>query len=125
MAVVALHASHTAQLSAAVFESLQTSVDVVQTVKAQIIKANTALKLRARARFTDRAGVTREVGEEWLVRKDGAYLPAVEEEVLGFVEAKVLTEKDALHLELKGRLVSWTVRHRQFICQKLVCISKC
>ena len=74
-------------------------VDVVQTVKAQIIKANTALKLRARARFTDRAGVTREVGEEWLVRKDGAYLPAVEEEVLGSVEAKVLTEKDALHLE--------------------------
>jgi major vault protein len=74
-------------------------VDVVQTVKAQIIKANTALRLRARARFVDRAGVNREVGEEWLVRKDGAYLPAVEEEVVGFVDAKVLTEKDALHLE--------------------------
>ena len=74
-------------------------VDVVQTVKAQIIKANTALKLRARARFTDRSSIGREVGEEWLVRQDGAYLPAVEEDVLGFVDAKVLTEKDALHLE--------------------------
>lgn len=74
-------------------------VDVVQTVKAQIIKANTALRLRARCQFTDRSGVAREVGEEWLVRKEGAYLPEVGEEVVGFQDAKVLTEKDAIHLE--------------------------
>jgi len=74
-------------------------VAVEQTVKAQIIKANSALRLRARAKFTDRNGMPREVGEEWLVRSEGAYMPSVEEDVVGFVDAKVLTEKDALHLE--------------------------
>lgn len=74
-------------------------VEVTQTIKAQVIKANTALRLRARFAFVDREGKRREVGEEWLVRQEGAFLPCVEEEVVGTVDAKVLTDKDAIHLE--------------------------
>lgn len=74
-------------------------VDVVETIKAQVIRPNTALRLRAKKGFTDRTKVAREVGEEWLVKTEGAYLPTVEEEVVGFVNAKVLTDKDAIHVE--------------------------
>ena len=74
-------------------------VDVITTVKAQVIKANTALRLRAKAQFLDRTAAHREVGEEWLVKQVGAFLPAVEEEVVGSVDAKVLTDKDAIHME--------------------------
>jgi major vault protein len=74
-------------------------VDVLETVKAQVIRPNTALRLRAKKRFNDRSKVGREVGEEWLVKSEGAYLPTVEEEVVGFVNAKVLTDKDAIHVE--------------------------
>eukprot|EP00759_Apiculatamorpha_spiralis_P023249 PhF_6_TR27128/c3_g2_i2/m.39558/K17266/MVP; major vault protein len=74
-------------------------VEVTQTVRAQIIKPNSALRLRARVQFTDRKGAKREVGEEWIVKDEGAYMPQVEEEVVGTVEAKVLTDKVALRLE--------------------------
>ena len=74
-------------------------VEVVTTVKAQIIVSNTALRLRATRRLRDRSGTDREVGEEWLVKTEGAYLPSVEEEVVGTVKAKVLTDTDAVHLE--------------------------
>ena len=74
-------------------------VEVSDTIKAHVIKSNNALRLRARRSFTDRGGVNRDVGEEWLVRTEGAYLPGVEEEVVGTVEALVLTDKEAIHLE--------------------------
>ncbi|XP_076340752.1 major vault protein-like isoform X1 [Tachypleus tridentatus] len=37
-------------------------------------------------------------GEEWLVRKTGAYLPGAYEEVVEIVDAIVLTEKEAVHV---------------------------
>eukprot|EP00999_Lentomonas_sp_LEN2_P002792 NODE_65_length_2667_cov_116.292913_g45_i0.p1 GENE.NODE_65_length_2667_cov_116.292913_g45_i0~~NODE_65_length_2667_cov_116.292913_g45_i0.p1 ORF type:complete len:833 (-),score=250.76 NODE_65_length_2667_cov_116.292913_g45_i0:97-2595(-) len=73
-------------------------VEVVDTIKAQVVKQNEALKLRARQEFTEN-GVTRTVGAEWLVKTRGAYLPRVEEEVVTKVRACTLTEKVALHLE--------------------------
>jgi major vault protein len=73
-------------------------VQVVEVVKAQIIKDNQALKLRARQACIDRKGVARTAGEEWLVRDAGAYLPGVHEEIVGVISAHVLTEKVALHL---------------------------
>jgi len=74
-------------------------VQVTEVVKAIIIKPNQALRLRARKAFKDERGVNRRAGEEWLVRETGAYLPAVEEEVVETVSAYVLTEKKALHLQ--------------------------
>jgi major vault protein len=74
-------------------------VEVVQTVKSQVIKPNSALRLRARIQYTDRRGNLREVGEEWLIKDEGAYMTQVEEEVVGTVDAKILTDKVAIRLE--------------------------
>jgi major vault protein len=73
-------------------------VEVVETIKAIIIKPNEALCLSARRNCIDRLGKQRLAGEEWLVREEGAYLPSVDEEVNNIISAQVLTEKTALHL---------------------------
>ena len=75
------------------------AVEVMETVKAHVVKTHTALRLRARRSFTDRNQVKRNVGEEWLVRQEGAFLADVEEEIVGPVDALVLTDKEAIHLE--------------------------
>lgn len=51
------------------------------------------MKLRARAETKDRNGIDRVTGEEWIVKKTGAYLPGAYEEVVDLVEAIILTEK--------------------------------
>jgi len=73
-------------------------VQVVEIIRATIIKPNEALQLRARKATKDFAGVARAAGEEWLVRKTGAYLPYVDEEIVQTVKAHILTDKKALHL---------------------------
>jgi major vault protein len=77
----------------------QIEVEVVQTIVAQVIKPNQALKLRATRQFTDRNEIERQVGEEWLVKDQGSFLPSVYEQVVGRLSARVLTEKRALHLK--------------------------
>lgn len=75
-------------------------VQVVEITRAIVIKANQALKLRARKACVDRAtGTDRKAGEEWLVRKSGAILPGVDEEVVETVNSYILTDKKALHLK--------------------------
>jgi len=66
---------------------------VRETIQATIIKPNQAIKLRARKECIDREGNPRVTGEEWLVKKTGAYLPGAYEEVVDIVNAFVLTEK--------------------------------
>ena len=66
---------------------------VEETIRATIIKPNQAIKLRARKECVDRGGNPRVTGEEWLVKKTGAYLPGAYEEVVDVVNAYVLTEK--------------------------------
>ncbi|KAK3587585.1 hypothetical protein CHS0354_032785 [Potamilus streckersoni] len=73
-------------------------VVVEETIRATIIGPNQAIRLRARKECMDRSGATRVTGEEWLVKKTGAYLPGAYEEVVDMVNAFVLTEKKALHL---------------------------
>ena len=68
-------------------------VVVDETCRATIIKANQAIKLRARKETVDREDEERVTGEEWLVKKVGAYLPGAYEEVVGVVNAYVLTDK--------------------------------
>ena len=48
---------------------------VEETVRATVIRPNQAIKLRARKETIDREGNPRVTGEEWLVKKTGAYLP--------------------------------------------------
>ena len=76
-------------------------VEVVETITAKIIKPNQALHLMARQNCIDRQGNRRRSGEEWLIREEGAYLPGVDEEVVGMINAYVLTEQKALHLKAK------------------------
>jgi len=73
-------------------------VEVIQTILAQIVKPNQAIKLKARKETKDRQGADRVTGEEWIVEKTGAYLPGAYEEVVDIVDAYVLTEKNALHM---------------------------
>uniref|UniRef100_A0A8C6XG46 Major vault protein n=1 Tax=Naja naja TaxID=35670 RepID=A0A8C6XG46_NAJNA len=73
-------------------------VEIVETIVATIIRPNQAIKLQARKECEDRDGNKRVTGEEWMVKKVGAYLPGVFEEVIGIFDAVILTEKKALHL---------------------------
>ncbi|KAG7273081.1 hypothetical protein CRUP_024811 [Coryphaenoides rupestris] len=75
-----------------------TEVVVLETVKATVIGENQAIRLRARKEGVDRGGVHRVTGEEWMVRKVGAYLPGAHEEVVDIVHAFILTDKRALHV---------------------------
>jgi len=77
-------------------------VNVEEQIRATIIKPNQAIRLRARKECTDRSGVNRVTGEEWIVKQTGAYLPGAYEEVVSVVDAYVLTEKKALHLRAIG-----------------------
>eukprot|EP01122_Echinamoeba_exundans_P017212 TRINITY_DN8_c0_g1_i1.p1 TRINITY_DN8_c0_g1~~TRINITY_DN8_c0_g1_i1.p1 ORF type:complete len:839 (+),score=294.77 TRINITY_DN8_c0_g1_i1:94-2610(+) len=74
-------------------------VQVIEIVRAIIVKPNQALRLRSRKEFKDQSGTVRKAGEEWLVRDTGAYLPDVNEEVVETANAYVLTDKKALHLQ--------------------------
>lgn len=73
-------------------------VYVEEQIKATIIKPNQAVRLRARKECDDRSGNPRVTGEEWIVKKNGAYLPGAYEEVISIVDSFILTEKKALHL---------------------------
>ncbi len=73
-------------------------VVVEETIRATVVRPNQAIKLRARKETVDRNGNARVTGEEWVVKKTGAYLPGAYEEVVDVVNAYVLTEKQALHM---------------------------
>ncbi|KAK3703611.1 hypothetical protein QZH41_019149 [Actinostola sp. cb2023] len=77
-------------------------VEIVETIRASIVQPNQAIKLRARKETKDQSGNLRVTGEEWLVRRVGAYLPSAYEEVVTVENAFVLTEKRAIHLRATG-----------------------
>lgn len=76
-------------------------VEVVEKIAAIVITPNQALRLQARKDCLDAQGQPRRAGEEWLVQEEGAYLPRVDEAVVDIIDAYVLTERQALHLEAK------------------------
>jgi major vault protein len=69
----------------------------IRKITSTIIAEGTALRLRASREFT-RDGEVRHAGEEWLERRPGAYLPEVEETVVGTVEPDAIKPNLALHL---------------------------
>jgi len=88
-------------------------VEVLETITATTIKPNQAQGLIARRNCTDARGNQRRSGEEWLVREEGAYLPGVDEEIVGIIDAYVLTERKALHLRAKRTFVDTAGRQRK------------
>ncbi|CAF1227785.1 unnamed protein product [Rotaria sp. Silwood1] len=73
-------------------------VSVEEQIRATIIGPNQAIRLSAKKEIIDRSGQRRVTGEEWLVKKTGAYLPLAYETVVSVENAHVLTDKKALHL---------------------------
>jgi major vault protein len=98
-------------------------VQVVEIVRAVIIKPNQALRLKARREAVDSKGNNRYAGEEWLIRESGAYLPDVDEEVRETVSAYILTEKKALQLEALDTFVDILGKKRKAGEQWLITIS--
>ncbi|HEY9704097.1 MAG TPA: colicin uptake protein, partial [Allocoleopsis sp.] len=80
-------------------------VEVIETISAEVIKTNQALRLLARKSCIDRNGNLRKTGEEWLVRDEGSYLPGIDEEIQDIIDAYILTEKKALHLKAKRTFI--------------------
>jgi len=76
-------------------------VQVAEVIRATIVKENQALKLRARRQLIDSEGVERAAGEEWLVKRPGAYMPNVDEEIIDTIRAHTITDKKALHLRAR------------------------
>lgn len=73
----------------------------------------------------------RYLGQEWLVRTEGSFLPGVFEEVVCTEYARTLTPKNALHVKAtdnytdqfgKKRWVGWDGGGR-VVCHGCVCVS--
>ena len=62
------------------------------------IGPESALKLRATQNYTDRNGVKRKAGEEWLVRTQGTYILEVYETSSGILQKTVIKDNQALHV---------------------------
>lgn len=75
------------------------NAEIVRIVEPDIIKAGQAMRLRALEDFTDKSGRKRITGEEWYVRKPGAYLTGVHEEVVALEERRTLTINIGLRLK--------------------------
>ena len=77
---------------------------VEETVRATVIRPNQAIKLRARKETIDREGNPRVTGEEWLVKKTGAYLPGTYQHPnIIFYLVKVMNETNAWKSLQKSR----------------------
>jgi major vault protein len=83
----------------------QVEVEVVETIKSRRLKSTEALKVRAINDCRDYQGRERKAGEEWLVKLEGLYLPAVNEQVIEKVQAIILTHKNALHVRAKNTFI--------------------
>jgi major vault protein len=88
-------------------------VEVLEQIVAFVIQPNQALRVRARKETRDRDNTKRVTGEEWLVRRVGAYLPGVYEEIVGPVQAYVLTEKRALQMRALRTFVDAFTKERK------------
>ena len=87
---------------------------MISTVRAEVIKPNEALKLRAIRSTVDRDGKNRVAGEEWLVRRSGDYLPGAYEEVVERCSATVrnflLCHSNILEIVVQWGSEYWTFK---------------
>jgi hypothetical protein len=64
----------------------------------RVLISAAALLVEATFDCLDYEGKARKVGERWLVKGRGAYLPSLTEQVFGTVKAHTLTETKAIHV---------------------------
>merc|ERR1711892_915527 len=67
----------------------------------KVVPALSALRLRVSRDYVDNEHQQKVAGEEWMVKRNGAYLPGVYEEVVERSKAYILTEKAAVHIRAK------------------------
>jgi len=101
---------------------------IVSKETAIIIKENEGVKLKAKVDFIDRDKKKRTVGEVWIYRKTGAFLPYVEEEIVGIINPIILTPTTAVHLRAEltfkdGEVVrhageEWIVTNKDCECYR-------
>lgn len=53
----------------------------------------------------DSQGISRRAGERWLVKKNGSYMPNVNEEIIEVRKVYVLTDKKSIHLRALKNMV--------------------
>jgi len=99
-------------------------VEVVGQHKAIVVKPNTAIKLRATRETVDRNGKNRVAGEEWLLKKNGAYLPGVYEEVVETCTATFLTDKVAVHVSAIQTFTDETGKQRKSGEEYLITVNE-
>eukprot|EP01130_Rhizamoeba_saxonica_P014980 TRINITY_DN6627_c0_g1_i1.p1 TRINITY_DN6627_c0_g1~~TRINITY_DN6627_c0_g1_i1.p1 ORF type:complete len:436 (-),score=102.26 TRINITY_DN6627_c0_g1_i1:24-1307(-) len=73
-------------------------VRVVNKINSIVITPGEALSLTAKIAFTDSAGKYRRAGENWLITEEGAYLPALEEQIGELIDGHILTDRSAIHV---------------------------
>jgi len=98
---------------------------VVERVQSIIVKENEALRIRAKHDCVDCNGTKRFAGEQWLVRTTGAYLPGIDEEIVGRVSAIVLSPKNALQLVATDTHVDQFGRRHRAGDEWLVTMADC
>lgn len=77
----------------------QVEVDILGKIDAVIISINQILKLEAMMEFTDASGVKRVTGEQYFIKEQGPYIPCAEEKLIKLVDAILLNDMIAVHLE--------------------------
>ncbi len=70
----------------------------VRKEEAIILNPCSALKLKATQNFTGEDGDTHKAGEEWLVRKPGAYIKGVYETLVKLQRPILINDRQAIHL---------------------------
>ena len=74
------------------------AIEEIGLIKATVVKHSEALRLKAIRKHVDADGIERKAGESYLMRRTGAYLKSIDEEIVEKVKAFVLTDKLAIHL---------------------------
>ena len=82
-------------------------------VKAVTIATNSALKMRALREMEDQSGQMRVAGEEWLVSKQGNYMPGPYEEIVETLQGSVLTASKSIHLRAKANFTDFLNKERK------------
>jgi len=74
-------------------------IQVLGTVKGEVLHPNQALKIKAREDCEDVFGNIRKAGEEYIVQLRGLYIPSVKEQIVQKLDGIILTQTRAIHVK--------------------------
>eukprot|EP00331_Platyophrya_macrostoma_P009420 CAMPEP_0176429096 /NCGR_PEP_ID=MMETSP0127-20121128/13520_1 /TAXON_ID=938130 /ORGANISM="Platyophrya macrostoma, Strain WH" /LENGTH=862 /DNA_ID=CAMNT_0017810861 /DNA_START=61 /DNA_END=2649 /DNA_ORIENTATION=- len=77
--------------------------EIVESRDPIVVGYNQNVRLRAKNKFVDRTGTLRQVGEEYLWSKPGAFVLGVDEQLLETFATEILTADRAIHVSVTKR----------------------